>query len=138
MELLDALRTTAAIRDYTPEPVADDVVYRILDSARFGPSGGNSQGWRVVVVHDRATRARLRELYLEGWYDYLAISSAGMRPWSPVNDRDAETKAMAGAGAVREAFAGDKGGFAEHLDTAPVLLVLYVDLAALAAIDRDA
>jgi nitroreductase len=138
MELLDVLRTTGAIREFTDEPVPDDVLHRVLDTARFGPSGGNNQGWRVVVVKDEAARTTLRDLYLDGWYQYLAISSAGLRPWSPVTDRAAEARAMEGADAVRAAFAGDNGGFAEHLDEAPVLLVLYVDLAALAAIDRDA
>ena len=60
MELVEVLRTTGAIRDFTDEPVPDEVVFRILDTARFGPSGGNVQGWRVVVVKDRATRRTLR------------------------------------------------------------------------------
>jgi nitroreductase len=138
MELLDALRTTAAIRDFTPEPVSDDVLFRILDTARFGPSGGNVQGWRVVVVRDPVIRRNLRDLYLDGWYDYLALAMAGLRPWSPVNDRDAEEEALEGAAAIRQQAAAGPGGFAEHLDEVPVLLALYVDLGALAAIDRDA
>ena len=73
MELTEALRTTGAVRDYTDEPVDDDVLARVLDTARFAPSGGNVQAWRVVVVRDAALRTRLRELYLRGWYDYLAM-----------------------------------------------------------------
>ena len=38
---------------------------------------------------------------------------------------------------VRQAAASGPAGFAEHLDTAPVLLALFVDLGALAAVDRD-
>jgi nitroreductase len=117
--------------------VADDVLWRILDTARFSPSGGNSQGWRVVVVQDPAKKRVLRDLYLPGWYEYLAISAAGMRPWSPVNDRDAEARAAAGAPEVAAAAAAGPGGFAEHLDAAPVLLALLVDLGAVAALDRD-
>jgi nitroreductase len=138
MELVEVLRTTGAIRDFTDEPVPDEVVFRILDTARFGPSGGNVQGWRVVVVKDRATRRTLRNLYQDGWYDYLALAMAGLRPWSPVNDRDAERQALDGAAAIREQAESGPGGFAEHLDEVPVLLALYADLAALAAIDRDA
>lgn len=74
MELL-ALRTTGAVREFTDEPVPDEVLFRILDTARFGPSGGNRQGWRVVVIRDPDTRRRMRDLYLPGWYEYL--------PWSP-------------------------------------------------------
>ena len=61
MELYDVMRTTFAARDFTDEPVADATLARILDNARFAPSGGNRQGWKVVVVRDEATRARLGE-----------------------------------------------------------------------------
>jgi hypothetical protein len=50
MQLIEALRTTGAVREFTQHPVDDDTVARILDNARFAPSGGNKQSWRVVVV----------------------------------------------------------------------------------------
>jgi nitroreductase len=94
MDLIDALRTTGAVREFTPEPVSDHVVARILDTARFAPSGGNRQGWRVVVVKDGDTRRRLRDLYLDGWYEYLALTLAGLTPWGPLSDREAESRAL--------------------------------------------
>ena len=111
MELLDALRTTAAIRDFTDEAVPDEVVARILDTARFAPSGGNAQSWHVVVVRDPQRRRALRDLYLDGWYDYLAMTAAGLRPWAPTNDRDAEAAALpAAAGIAADARAEGLGG----------------------------
>jgi nitroreductase len=136
VDLIDTLRTTGAVREFLPEPVPDDVVYRILDSARFAPSGGNRQGWRVVVVKDPETRRALRDLYLPGWYDYLAMRQAGLVPWAPVTDRDAEEQALGGAADIAAAAAAVPGGFAERLDEVPVLLVLLADLRALAAVDR--
>ncbi|HKE76368.1 MAG TPA: nitroreductase family protein [Acidimicrobiales bacterium] len=137
MELTDALRTTAAVREFTDEPVAPEALARVLDTARFAPSGGNRQGWRVVVVEDPALRRSLRDLYLPGWYDYLAMASAGLTPWAPITDRAAETEALTRVASVTEAAAGAPGGFAEHLDEVPVLLALLVDLRDLAAVDRD-
>ena len=137
MELIDALRTTGAAREFRPDPVADEVVHRILDTARFAPSGGNRQGWRVVVVRDSEVRAALRDLYLPGWYDYLAIAGAGLVPWAPITDRDAEARAVAAAGAGAGGGGAGAGGFAENLDRVPVVLVLLADLRALAAVDRD-
>lgn len=133
MELDEALRTTGAIREFTDEPVDDAALARILDTARFAPSGGNAQAWRVVVLKDAWVRRRLRDLYLAGWRDYLAMAAAGLRPWSPVNDRQAEADALAAADG-----AGGGDGFAEHLDESPVLLAVYADLSKLAAVDRDA
>jgi nitroreductase len=138
MDLLPTLRTTGAIREFRPDPVPRDVLWRVIDTARFAPSGGNVQGWRVVVVEDPERRRALRDLYLPGWYDYLAMTAAGIRPWAPPNDREAEVRALEGAPAIAEQAAAGPGGLAEHLDRAPVLLALFVDLAALAAVDRDA
>ena len=136
MELTEALRTTGAVREYTDEPVGDDVLARVLDTARFAPSGGNVQSWRVVVVRDAALRSRLRDLYLRGWYDYLAMTRAGLRPWAPGNDPDAERNALAAMPTVA-AESRQNPGFAEHLDAAPVVLALFAKLAGLAAVDRD-
>jgi len=138
MDLLSTLRTTASQREFHDEPVDDETVARILDTARFAPSGGNAQGWRVVVVRDADKRRRLRDLYLSGWYRYLAMRAAGLRPFSPVNDPDDEAEAVARADALRAEAAAGPGGFPEHLDEVPALLALFVDLGALAAIDRDA
>jgi len=137
VDLLEALRTTGAVREFRPDPVPDEVVHRLLDTARFAPSGGNRQGWRVVVVKDPETRRRFRDLYLPGWYDYLAIRAAGLTPWAPITDREAEREAMAAAPAIAADADAGPGGFAEHLDQVPVLLVLLADLGALAAVDRD-
>lgn len=131
MELNEALRTTGAVRDFTDRAVDDAVLARVLDTARFAPSGANAQAWRVVVVKDPTKRRRLRDSYLAGSRDYLALSVAGLRPWAPTNDRDAEARALAAENAAAP------GGFAERFDQAPVLLALFADLSQLAAVDRD-
>ncbi len=59
MELYDVMRTTFSARDFTTDPVPDELIVTILDHARFAPSGGNRQGWRVIVVRDRATKEAL-------------------------------------------------------------------------------
>ncbi|MCW1958915.1 MAG: nitroreductase family protein [Mycobacterium sp.] len=136
MDLIEALRSTGAVREFTAEPVADGVVARILDTARFAPSGANAQAWHVIVVKDQAVRRRLRDLYLPGWRDYLAMGAAGLRPWAPTNDRTAEAAALQTVSP--EIAAAARQGFAASFDRAPVLLVVFADLAALAAVDRDA
>src|SRR3954451_13035410 len=136
MELSEALRTTGAVREFTGEPVSDEALYGILDTARFAPSGGNRQAWRTVVVRDATTKRGLRDLYLPGWYDYLAMGAAGLVPWAPITDRAAEAEALKSA----DQIAGnpvERGGFAERLDEVPALIVVLADLRALAAVDRD-
>jgi nitroreductase len=137
VDLIEALRTTGAAREFEPDAIPDAVVHRLLDTARFAPNGGNRQAWRVVLVRDGGLRRRLRDLYLSGWYDYLAMLAAGLTPWAPVTDRQAEERARADAAGLAQAAAAGPGGFAEHLDEVPVLLVLLADLRRLAAVDRD-
>jgi nitroreductase len=137
MDIVDALRTTGAVREFGPDPVPDETVVRLLDTARFAPSGGNRQAWRVVVVRDGDIRRGLRDIYLQGWYQYLALGAAGLVPWAPLTDRAAETAALEAAPGIAATAAAGPGGFAEHLDQVPVLLVLLADLRALAAVDRD-
>jgi nitroreductase len=142
LDLIETLRSTGAVREFRPEPIEDSVLHRLLDTARFAPSGGNRQGWRVIVVKDPVKRRTLRDLYLTGWYEYLAISSAGLVPWAPFTDRAAETEAAGHAhefaeAAAAQAASGATPGLAETLDTAPALLLLLADLTAVAAVDRD-
>ena len=137
MDLVYALRTTGAVRDFVDEPIADEVIYRVLDNARFAPSGGNRQGWRVVVVRDPDIRRQLRDLYLPGWYEYLSMRAAGLTPFAPLTDDVAEQRALEGAPDIAKATARTGGGFAEHLDEVPVLLVLLADLRVLAALDKE-
>ena len=133
----EVMRTTGAVREFTDQPVDEELIYRILDTARFAPSGGNRQAWRVVVVGDPAVRHALRECYLPGWYSYLAQRRAGLVAFSPLNDPSAESAAAAHVPAILEEAAASGGGFAEHLDRVPVLLAVLADLGGLAATDRD-
>src|SRR2546429_987032 len=57
MDLSDVMRTTGAVREYTDDPLPDEVLERILDNARFSPSGGDRHGThpaggRKAPAHD--------------------------------------------------------------------------------------
>ena len=123
-DVTTALRTTGSVREFRPEPVPDEIVLRILDTARFAGSGGNRQGWRVIVVHDRAIRRGLRDLYRPVWAEYVDGYRRGLVPYSPTWTPPVEPPAPA---------AND---FADRLDEAPVLLLVFAELGALAMTDR--
>ena len=71
MELYDVMRCAPTSRRFKADPVPRETLLRVLDNARFAPSGGNRQGWRVVVVEDAERRAALRDLYLPHWRSYF-------------------------------------------------------------------
>ena len=58
-----AIRERRDVRvGFRPDPVPDDVLVRVLEAAHHAPSVGFSQPWDFVVIHDRGTRARVRDL----------------------------------------------------------------------------
>ncbi len=127
MELSDVLRTTAAVRQFTDEEVDDAQLHRVLDLARFAPSGGNRQGAHVTVVRDRATRERLVELNTPAAKRYAAQVAAGENPWNTVVP-SAVTAEQVAATPVPELFV-------RPVLEAPAVLVVSVDLAVVAATD---
>jgi len=134
MDLTEALRTTGSIREFSAEPVSDQLLYDILDDARFAPSGGNRQAWRVIVVAGSQRRA-LADIYLDAWHDYVAHLLAGLIPFSPLASEAERSAALAKRDdAIR---LSNPDGFAETIEQVPAMLVVLADLAALAATDRD-
>lgn len=121
------------MREFTDELIPDEVLHTILDHARFAPSGGNRQGWRVIVVRDAAIRRRLRELYQLSWREYVAHVAEGKVPFAPGPDRRWQGPAV-DLEAARAAEAPNP--FADQLDTVPVLMVVLVDLTQLAVLDN--
>ncbi len=63
MDVREALYTTRAMRRVKPDPIPADVQARILDAAIRAPSGGNSQGWRFLLVDDTEVKRKLAPLY---------------------------------------------------------------------------
>jgi nitroreductase len=135
VELRDAMRTTGSSRRFTSEPVTNDTLYAILDDARFAPSGGNRQAWRVVVVNDVDQRHAIAAAYLDAWHDYVAHVLAGVVPFSPLASQEERRAAASKREAAKARSTPD--GFAETLAAAPAMLVVLADLTVLAATDRD-
>jgi len=133
MELRDVMRTTPATREFTGEPVDRAVVRDLLDVARFAPSGGNRQGWRVIVLDDPEVRRHVRDLYVLGWREYMAHTREGLVPFAAGDDGRWNGPAVD----LEEARATPAPTpFADHLDEVPVLLLVLADLTALATIDN--
>ncbi|TDO50107.1 cob(II)yrinic acid a,c-diamide reductase [Kribbella sp. VKM Ac-2527] len=49
-------------RGFLDQPIADDVLTRVLESAHRAPSVGLSQPWDFVLIRDVATRRKIRDL----------------------------------------------------------------------------
>ena len=126
------MTTTPATRAFTDEAVPDEIVRSLLDAARFAPSGGNRQAWHVIVLEDPGVRARIRDLYVLGWREYMAQLDAGLLPFAPGADGRwvDPTVDLEEARNTPSPFE-----FADHIDQAPVLLLVVLDLSRISVVD---
>ncbi len=129
MELYDVMRSTPAVREFTDDPLPDDVLARVLDNARFAPTGGNRQGVRVIVLRDEKIRAALADLGLPAARRYTAQLAHGESPWNPLQPSAVDASAIDATEPPAQMSA--------PLRDAPVVLVICLDLAVVAATDQD-
>jgi nitroreductase len=109
--LYEAQSTCRAVRHHRPDPIADDVLRRVLEAATWAPSGGNTQPWRIVAVREPARRRALRDLYQPLWERYAK------------SYRVATAELEGEAAARRDRMIAAADHLARHLDRSPVIAV---------------
>lgn len=67
-QVFEAVRTVLAVREYLDKEVPDEVVHRIVESARLTSSSINGQPWHFVVVRNRETLRAIGALIKTGPY----------------------------------------------------------------------
>jgi len=126
------MRTMPSTRAFTDAQIDDATLYRVLDSARFAPSGGNRQPWSVLVVRDPSLRNQIAELAQQGWNEYAAYIRDGLVPFGgdehgrwpgPRVDLDAA------------AATHSPNSLIDGIVSAPALLIILADLTKLAVLD---
>ena len=136
MELSAALRTTGSVRSFTDEPVDDATVHRVLDTARFAPSGGNAQGWHVIVVKSPEIRTQIRDLAQFTWNEYAQLTAMGIRPYG-ADETGRWPGPPPGVDLTLLRAKHIPNPMLDHLVEAPVVLVVCADLRAIAAMDIE-
>ena len=128
MELYDVMRTTYSAREFTDDPIPDPTLFKILDNARFAPSGGNRQGWRVIIIHEQRTREALAELTKPAAKRYVAQIKAGENPWNTIDPTNVDARTI-------ELTLAPPNFTRPYLQAA-VVLVACVDLKVVASMDQ--
>lgn len=57
----EAIETRQSIRKFRPDPVPDEFIRELLESARLAPSGCNAQPWRFKIVKEPPIRRQLAD-----------------------------------------------------------------------------
>ncbi len=136
MDLDLALRTTGSVREFTNEPVDDATLLRILDTARFAPSGGNAQGWHVVIVKSLEIRTQIRDLAQITWNEYAQLTSMGVRPYA-ADATGAWPGPPAGVDMAELRNRHMPNPMLDGLVEAPAVIVVCFDLRVVAAMDVE-
>lgn len=123
-DLITALRSTGAVRGFTADVVDDATVAAILDDARFAPSGGNRQPWRVAVVRDPAVRHAMGDLMRPVWQEYAGAQAAGHRAFAFGRSVDAPPLPAPNA-------------LIDGIEAVPVVLAVAADLRDIAIMDGN-
>ena len=125
IDLQTAIRSTGSVRSFRPDPVDDATVAAVLDDARFAPSGGNKQPWRVAVVKDPATRQAMADLMRDVWYEYRGAQAAGHRAFAYGKSVDAPPLPT-------------PNPLIDDIQNVPVVLAIAADLRDIAIMDGNA
>jgi len=119
MDVREALYTTRAMRRVKADPIPLDAQARILDAAVRAPSGGNTQGWRFVLVDSDEVKAQLGPVYRDAlgklWATFYKDRVAAAEA-DPASDEGAATLRM-----VRSAQ-----HLADHFEAVPLYLLAFI------------
>jgi nitroreductase len=126
MDLYETMRCAPTTRRFSSDPVAGEVLARVLENARFAPSGGNRQGWRVVAVQDADSRRALRDLYQPHWRAYMEQTGGAAVLADPE---------LADSPVGRRVKRADE--FADRIHEIPLHLVVCAQLGDLAIVDTE-
>lgn len=67
MEFQDVIRKRRSVRHYIDRAVPEEMVFKLLDAARWAPTGGNLQPWEFILVRNQENRERLVDATFLGY-----------------------------------------------------------------------
>lgn len=89
--LLDIIKRRRSVRQYKPELVVPlDDVMKVMEAARWAPSGKNSQPWEFIVVRDKDKLQQVIPILLDN-YEHLLRDAPQFFPMSMEYLRDIKT-----------------------------------------------
>ena len=62
---INLLKSRRSIRAYKPDPIPNEFIQKIIEAARWAPSGGNSQPWEFIVIKKKEIKDRIADLFVE-------------------------------------------------------------------------
>jgi nitroreductase len=122
MDILDVLTSRKSIRRYKPDPIPDEMLDKILEAARWAPTGENYQPWRLIVIRDPETKKKIGALAKQG-------SGSRMTAWQCLGEMQKRFEDIKDpvkrAEVLRFMYSGEVSEFAKN---APVVIAVIGSL----------
>jgi len=75
-DFIQLTQSRRSVRRFKPDPVAPEMIEKILEAGRWAMSGANAQPWEFIVVQDATTRNKLAQSWFEPHKEMYAIEQA--------------------------------------------------------------
>jgi len=89
-QILDAIQRRQSARSFSSASVSNAAIRRILDGARYAPSGANRQPWHLIVVEDANVKREIRKLCEDAERRHHERAESDIRDWYAANAITAE------------------------------------------------
>ncbi|MGH2472624.1 MAG: nitroreductase family protein [Candidatus Limnocylindria bacterium] len=127
---LEPIRRVSQIRQYSSEPVPDEVVEQLMELARWTGSSKNTQPWRFIVVRDKERLGKIAALrpninWLAAAPVGIAIVLDGKEPMSEAYDEGRLTERLL-TGANLLGYGGGVAWFGDATQQAEAKRILGV------------
>jgi nitroreductase len=77
--MMEEIKLRRSIRRYSAEPVENEKIMRLLESARFSPSGDNTQPWHFIIIRDEAIKQQIAQVsHNQKWMLAAPVFIAGV------------------------------------------------------------
>lgn len=112
MDFFEVATSTPTVRRFSPRPIDQRDLERVLETANMAPSGSNAQPWEFVIVREAEARREIQKMYRASWEPYK--ESAIIRGRKTLSARAQKALAV-----------GDE--FAASLAIVPAHIVIFLD-----------
>jgi nitroreductase len=116
MDVLEAIKARRSIRKFREDMVPDELLRKIVDAARWAPSGDNVQPWVFIIIKDRQLKGKIRSFLSDRALRY-AQSVEGKKELEKY-ESEARSKWIEGIKSER---------YQEHVSRAPILIAIFGD-----------
>jgi len=125
-QVMTLLKTRRSIRAFRDKPLPNDTIERIIDGARFAPSGHNSQSTEFLVVQDRTVLNKVSATVIEYLkFEIKRFSNPLFRTMALLADRDSAESGLHEIPGFKRMIQMFESGADPILNGAPVLLAFH-------------